>query len=171
MMKAKIQEAFNRQVNAELYSAYLYLAMAAHLESRGLSGMAAWMKAQHQEETMHAMKFFDFIHERGGRLQLTALEGPPGEWDSALAVFKAGLEHEEKVSGMINSLVDLALAESDHATNAFLQWFVTEQVEEEASFQDIIDKFELGADHPGFLFMLDKELGQRKTDVSETQEG
>jgi ferritin len=154
-------DALNKQVNAELYSSYLYLAMSAYLESQNLKGMARWMRLQAQEEDMHAMKIFDFIHERGGRVTWTAIEGPPVEWDSPRAVFEAGLEHEKKVTGLINDLVDLSIAEKDHAANTFLQWFVTEQVEEEASFREILDKFGIGSGHPGFLFHLDMELGKR----------
>jgi ferritin len=161
MMMPEIEQAFNRQVNAETYSAFLYLSMSTFLESKGLRGMASWMRIQFDEEMVHAMKFIDFINERGGRALLGAMEAPPTEWDSPRAVYEAALEHESKVTGLINDLVDLAIKEKDHAAATFLQWFVNEQVEEESTVHDILDKFALGGDHPGFLYMLDAELGQR----------
>ena len=161
MLNPKIEEAFNRQLNAELFSSYLYLSMAAHFESQNLKGMANWMRIQAQEENAHAMKFFDFINERGGRVTLTQIDAPKVEWPSPLAAFQEAYQHECKISGLINGLVDLALSEKDHAANAFLQWFVTEQVEEEASVLEIAEKLKLAGDQGGILFMLDRELGQR----------
>jgi len=161
MLNPKIEEAFNRQLNAELFSSYLYLSMVAYLESRNLKGMARWMRMQVQEENMHVMKFFDFINERGGRVTLAEIAAPQVEWTSPVAAFQATYEHECKVSGLINELVDLALSEKDHAANAFLQWFVTEQVEEEASVLEITEQLKLAGDQGGMLFMLDRELGQR----------
>jgi ferritin len=161
MLKPKIQEAFNRQLNAELHSAYLYLSMAAYFESENLAGMATWMRVQAQEEVVHAMKFFDFINERDGRVTLTELEGPKTEWASPLDAFQGGYEHECKITGLINQLVDLSIQESDHAANAFLQWFVSEQVEEEATAKSIVDKLKLAGDSSVALLMLDGELGQR----------
>ena len=163
MMNKKIEAAFNRQINAETYSGFLYLAMSAYAEAKGLAGAASWLRNQYHEEMIHTFKFVDFIHERGGRVTYEAIEAPPAVWESPRAVFEAGLAHEEKVSGLINDLVDLSIAEKDHAANTFLQWFVSEQVEEESSFQEILDKFDLGGDHPGFLFLLDAELGKRPT--------
>lgn len=161
MLNPKIEEAFNKQINAELFSEYLYLAMAAYFESQGLKGMAHWMRMQAQEEHVHAMKFFDFINERGGRVALTAIDTPQAEWSSALAVFEGAYEHECKVTALINGLVNLATSEKDHAANVFLQWFVTEQVEEEASATEVVDKLKLAGDNGGMLFMIDRELGQR----------
>jgi ferritin len=161
MLSKKMQEALNSQINAEYYSSYLYLSMSAHCKAINLEGFASWLRVQAQEEMVHAMKFFDFILERGGRVSLTALEGPPTEWASPTAIFEATLKHERYVTDRINKLVDLALAESDHATNAFLQWFVNEQVEEEASADAVLRKLVLMADAPGGLFMLDQQLGQR----------
>jgi len=161
MLNPKIQDAFNRQVNAELYSSYLYLSMSAYFESQNLAGMANWMKIQAQEELLHAMKFFDFINERDGRVILTQVEGPKTEWGSALDVFKDAYEHERKVSGLINELVDLSIGERDHAANAFLQWFVTEQVEEESTALTIVDKLKRAGDSSVALLMLDGEFGQR----------
>lgn len=161
MISNKIQEAFNEQINAELYSSYLYLSMSAYFESISLPGFAHWMRCQAQEEVVHAMKFYTFISERGGSVQLKAIDGPPTEWESPQAVFEAAYAHEVKVTGLINALVDLAIQERDHASNNFLQWFVAEQVEEEASADEVLQKIKLAGDHGGGLFMLDRELGQR----------
>ena len=161
MIKEKIQGALNDQLNWELYSAYIYFAMAAYFESVNLPGCANWMKVQAQEELTHVMKFYDFVNERGGRVTLAAVEAPPAEWDSPLAAFVNAYEHEQGVSERINKLVDVAVAESDHATNGFLQWFVTEQVEEEASVDEIVQKLKLVGKEGGGLFMLDGELAQR----------
>ena len=135
--------------------------MAAYFESQNLKGMAGWMRMQAIEEHMHAMKFFDFINERGGRVTLAKIKEPKTEWDSPLDVYEDTCEHEGKVTGLINDLVDLSLQAKDHAANAFLQWFVTEQVEEEATAQEIRDKLKLVSDNPVALFMIDQELGQR----------
>jgi ferritin len=161
MLKPKIQDAFNKQLNAEFYSSYLYLSMAAYFEAQNLKGMANWMRMQVQEEDFHAMKFFDYILERGGRVTLTKIETPKVEWSSPLEVFEDSCNHEAHVTGLINGLVDLSIAESDHAANTFLQWFVNEQVEEEASVQEIRDKLRLVSDNAVALFMIDQELAQR----------
>jgi ferritin len=161
MISKKIEDALNEQVNAELYSAYLYLSMESYFKAQNLNGFANWMRVQTQEEVAHATKIYDFINERNGRSILKAIEGPPTEWDSALAVFKAAYEHEQKVTGLINDLVDLAIKEKDHATNSFLQWFVNEQVEEEASADEIVQQLKMMENAPGGMFMLDRELGQR----------
>ncbi len=161
MLNTKMEKALNDQLNAEMYSSYLYLSMAAYFQSINLSGFATWMRVQTQEEMVHAMKFYDFINERGGRVSLGQIQGPPTEWESPLAAFEAALEHEQKVTGLINSLMDLALEGRDHATQIFLQWFVTEQVEEEDSANEVIQKIKLMGDAQGGLFMIDRELGQR----------
>jgi ferritin len=161
MLSPKMETALNNQINAEYYSSYLYLSMAAYFDSVNLPGFANWMRIQQQEELLHALKFFDFVSERNARVKLTAIEGPETEWDSPLAVFEATLAHEQHVTGLINKLVDLALAESDHATNNFLQWFVAEQVEEEATADGILQQLRLMKDAPGGLFMMDRELAQR----------
>jgi len=161
MFSSKIQDAFNDQVNAELFSAYLYLSMSAYFDSQNLSGMATWMNVQAQEELSHAMKFFDFINERDGRVLLSRIEDPKTEWTSPLNVFEEALAHEQKITGLINDLVDLSLAEKDHASNTFLQWFVTEQVEEESTAKTIVDKLTLIGDNPMALYMIDSELGKR----------
>ncbi|MCH8118155.1 MAG: ferritin [Planctomycetes bacterium] len=161
MISEKMEEALNGQVNAELYSAYLYLSMESYFKSLNLNGFAGWMRVQTQEEVIHAMKIYDFINERGGRVILKAIEGPPTEWDSPLAVFEAVYVHEQKVTGLINDLVDLAIKEKDHATNTFLQWFVNEQVEEESSADEVVQQLKMMENAPGGMFMLDRELGQR----------
>ncbi|MBN1911889.1 MAG: ferritin [Pirellulales bacterium] len=161
MLNPKIEGAFNAQINAELYSSYLYLSMSAYFESKSLPGMAHWMRLQAQEEAGHAMKMFDFVNERNGRVLLKAVDAPATEWASPLAVFEVVYEHECKVTGLINDLTSLALEEKDHAAGIFLQWFVTEQVEEEANALAIVDKLKLVGDQGVPLYMLDKELGQR----------
>lgn len=161
MISEKMQEALNGQTNAELYSAYLYLSMAAYFQSINLPGFENWMRVQAQEELVHAMKFFNHVNERDGRVVLRSIEAPPTEWDSPLAAFEDAYQHEQKVTRLINDLVDLAVKEKDHATNNFLQWFVSEQVEEEASANGVVQKLELMRDAPGALFMIDRELAQR----------
>ena len=131
MLKEKIQAALGKQLNAELFSSYLYLSMSAYFQSISLPGFANWMRVQAQEELVHAMKFYDFINDRNGRVMLQKVDGPPTEWSSPLDVFESTYQHEQKVTGLINDLVNLAVAERDHATEIFLQWFVAEQVEEE----------------------------------------
>jgi ferritin len=161
MLKEKMEKALNDQVQWETYSAYIYLSMAAHFQAKGLPGFANWMRVQYQEEMFHAMKFYDFILERGGKVSLQAIPEPPHDWASPLAVFEHALEHEEGVTERINNLSDLAIAAKDHATAICLQWFVTEQVEEEANVTDIIQKLKLMEGATGALFMLDKELAAR----------
>ena len=161
MISEKMQDAINEQINAELYSAYLYLAMNAYFESANLPGFANWMRVQTQEELTHAMKLYDYVNERGGRVTLKAIAQPPVEWDSPLAAFEAAYKHEQKVTGLINELVNLAIAQKDHAANTFLQWFVNEQVEEEKSADEIVQKLRLTGEAPAALFMLDQQLGQR----------
>ncbi len=161
MLREKLINALNDQINAELHSAYIYLSMAAYFDSANLGGFAQWMKAQAQEELAHAMKFYTFVNDRGGTVTLKEIEGPPTEWASPLAAFEAAYKHEVYISGRINTLVDLATAEKDHATNAFLQWFVTEQVEEEASTEAVVHKLTMIGDRPRGLYMLDRELGSR----------
>lgn len=161
MMNQRIENAFNEQINAETYSAYLYLSMAAYFKSINLDGFSTWMRVQAQEELLHSMKFFDFINERGGTVNLKAVDCPPARWESPLAAFQEAYRHEQKVTSLINKLVDISLEERDHASNAFLQWFVTEQVEEEASADGVVQQLKLAGDHGGGLFMIDKELGSR----------
>lgn len=161
MLNAKIQDALNRQLNAELFSSYLYLSMAAWFEDKSFPGMANWMRLQAQEEHMHGMKFYDFINERSGRVTLAAIDAPKTEWNSPLEAFEEAYVHEQKVTGLINHLVNLAIAEKDHAAASFLQWFVNEQVEEEATVVRIIDQLRLVGDNGVALYMIDQQLGQR----------
>jgi ferritin len=161
MLSDKMQDALNGQLNAELYSSYLYLSMNAYFKSVNLDGFANWMYFQAQEELTHSMKFYDFINQRGGKVKLLQVEAPATEWDSPLAVFEATLEHEQKVTGLINELVEMALAEHDHATNIFLQWFVSEQVEEEESVTGVLEQLKLMGEAKGGLFMIDRELAKR----------
>ena len=161
MISEKMQAAINDQINAETYSAYLYLSMGAYFDDLDLGGFANWMKIQAQEELLHATKFYDFLVERGGKVLLCAIDGPPTEWDSPLAVFEAVYAHECKVTGLINDLVALAREQNDNASRIFLQWFVTEQVEEESTADGLVQKLKLiGKDGQG-LFMMDREPALR----------
>lgn len=161
MLDKKIEEALNSQLNAEMYSAYLYLSMAACLESMNLSGMASWMRVQFQEEQFHATTFFDFILERGGKVSLKAIAEPRGEWKDAVDIFETTLEHERMVTGLINDLVYLARDQRDNASEIFLQWFVKEQVEEESTADSVLGKLKLAQGSPQALLMIDQELGGR----------
>lgn len=161
MISQTMQEALNDQVKAEFYSGYLYLAMAAWFETQNLNGFANWMRVQTQEELAHGMIIYNYIGNRGGRVTLGAIDQPPADWASPRKVFEDAYAHEQLVTGRINKLVDLAIKESDHATNAFLQWFVTEQVEEELNASTIATQLRVAADSPNALFMLDRELAAR----------
>ena len=162
MISKKIQKAFNDQINAELESAYLYLAMAAYCEDQNFNGFAQWFKAQAGEEVNHAMKFYHHITERDGRVELQPIQGPPKKWDSITAAFKAAYGHECHITGRINELVKMSHAENDYASYSLLQWFVDEQVEEESSSKDIADRLTMIGDKSiGALVFLDRELGKR----------
>lgn len=161
MIGKKMQDALNEQVNAEFYSAYLYLSMVAYFESVNLPGFSTWMRVQTQEELTHAMKIYDYVNERDGRVILKPIAQPPSEWESPLAVFEAAYQHEQKVSGLINVLVNLAVEETDDAAKTFLQWFVDEQVEEEESAEKVVNKLKLVSDDSDGMKMLDNEMGQR----------
>ena len=162
MLSSAVQDAMNQQVNAELYSAYLYLSMAADFEAENLHGMAHWMQVQAKEEAGHAMKFFKYVFERGGRVTLTAIAAPPAEWDSPQLVFEAVYKHECHVTSLINKLVEVAGAEKDYASGVFLQWFVNEQVEEEANASEILHQLKMIGDSKQGLYMLDRHLAQRQ---------
>ncbi len=162
MLTDKMQKALNGQMNAELYSSYLYLSMNAYFKSVNLDGFANWMYYQAQEELEHAMKFYDFISQRGGRIQLAQIEAPPSEWNSPLGVFEDTLAHEQKVTGLINDLVEIAHEEKDHASQIFLQWFVSEQVEEEDSVGGVLEQLKLMGEAKGGLFMMDREMAKRR---------
>ncbi|MCK5309016.1 MAG: ferritin [Thermoplasmata archaeon] len=157
----KMEKAINGQINAEMYSSYLYLSMAADLNNKALAGFSNWMKIQAQEELYHAMKLYDFVLERGGSVTLDTIEAPQTEWKSPLAIFQAAYKHELLVTSLINKLMDLAIKEKDHATNNFLQWYVKEQVEEEASADEIVQKIKLIGSQGNGIFMLDKEMAAR----------
>lgn len=164
MLGAEIQDAMNEQIKNEFYSAYQYLSMAAYCESANLPGFACWMRAQAREETEHAMKFYDFILDRNGRVVLGAVDEPVVEFGSPLEVFERALGHEQKVTAMINDLYGLAVRENDYASQAFLQWFVTEQVEEEKNTGDVVETLKMVGDRSEALFLLDRELGQREAE-------
>jgi ferritin len=162
MLNKKIQDAFNQQINAELFSEYLYLSMAAHFESESLKGMANWMRIQAGEEHTHAMKFYQFILDRGGKVTLAQIDAPKTNWSSPLEAFEEAYAHEVKVTGLINNLANFAIDEKDHAAHQFLEWFVNEQVEEESNAQTIIDQLKMVGDNGVAVYMIDKELGQRQ---------
>lgn len=161
MLKANVQEALNTQVQAEFASSYLYLSMAAHFESCNFRGMAKWMQQQAGEEWKHGMKLYEFIIARGGRVTLKTVEAPKAQWSSVVEVFQDTLAHEQKVTARINDLVKLAIAETDYATQSFLQWYVNEQVEEEATAEYILAKLKMMGDGNIGLVILDGELGKR----------
>jgi len=161
MLHERMEAAINEQITWELYSAYLYKSMEAYFESENMVGMAAWMRVQTKEELCHAMIMFSHVIERGSRIKLAAIDGPETEWTSALAVFEHALAHEQQVTARINALVDTAIELKDHASTQFLQWFVTEQVEEESAASAVVGKLKLMQGAPGGLYQLDQELGAR----------
>jgi ferritin len=161
MYTEKLSKGMNKQLNNELYSAYLYLSMSSYAASIGLKGAANWFMVQYQEEMVHAMKFFNFINSRGDHTELAAIAAPPTEFASLLDMFQQTLAHEQFITSSIYELTDLALAEKDHATHIFLQWFVTEQIEEEENDRDLIGKLKLIGDNGQGLLLLDNELAAR----------
>lgn len=162
MLSEKMEAALNKQLNNELYSAYLYLSMSAYSTYNGLKGFAKWFMVQYQEETVHAMKFYKYILDQGSQVKLMAIAQPMTEFKSPLEMFEKTLQHEKFITQCINDLVDLAIAEKDHATEIFLQWFVSEQIEEEGNDNEIIGKLKLVGDHGPALLMLDRELATRE---------
>lgn len=165
MISKKVKDAFNEQIKHEMFSAYLYLSMASYLHGEGLDGMAQWMRAQSIEEMIHAMKFFDHIIERGGTAELLEIEKPQTSWESPLAAFKAALAHEEFITGKINALFALATEENDYASRSMLQWFVDEQVEEEANADKNVKNIEMTGDSGHGLLMIDREMSARQMPV------
>ena len=161
MLSPKIQEAFNKQINAELYSSYLYFSMSAYFEAKSFKGMASWMRIQGQEELGHAMRFYKFITDRNGAIVPKQIDAPPTQWDSPLHVFQDALAHECKITAMINDEMTLSFSEKDHAAHTFLEWLINEQVEEESVALSIVDKLKLVGDNGVALFLIDNELGQR----------
>lgn len=161
MLSATMQTAINKQLKYEVDSAYLYLAMSAYCESQGLPGIGTWLRIQWQEELEHALKLFRYVHRRGGRVILEAVEKPPAEFSSPSALFAMVLDHEKKVTAAINALYDLAVKENDHATQIELEWFVREQVEEEKNAADVLHMLKVAGDTGVSLLMLDQQLGKR----------
>lgn len=161
MLSPKMEKALNEQINAEMFSAYLYLAMVAYFQDKNLSGFANWMTVQNQEETFHAMKFFKYVAERGGRVTLGAIDKPQFEWESPLAAMEAAQKHEAYITGRINDLMNLAIKEKDHASVNFLNWFVAEQVEEEDSVNEVVQKLRMVGEGGGGLFMMDRDMAAR----------
>jgi ferritin len=166
MIGAKMQEALNGQINAEMYSAYIYLSMSAFFESKDLPGLASWMKAQAQEEVVHSMKLYTHIIERGGRVTLGAIDAPQTEWDSPQAVFEAAYKHEQHVTKLIHDLVALAIKENDYPAKNMLDWFVDEQVEEEATASGIVAMMKMAGSEGPALLMLDRQLAARSFDAA-----
>ncbi len=161
MISKKMQDAINEQIAAEFYSAHLYLSMAAYLESIDLPGFANWMRVQYQEELVHGNRFFEYVIARDGRSIIKAIGAPESEWKGPLDVFETSYKHEQKVTALIYNLVDISQAEKDHAAQIFLEWFVNEQVEEEASARKIIQQLKMMGDNKAALFQLDRELALR----------
>lgn len=164
MMNKTVLNLMNEQIKHELYSAYLYLSMSAYFEANNLAGFAHWMRVQAQEELVHAMKFYDFILERGERIALLAIEQPPTEFQSPLAIFEQALEHEKSVTAKINNIYAAAVKEADYPGQTFLQWFVDEQVEEEKNATSIVETLKLVGSQGNALYMLDRELGRREAE-------
>jgi ferritin len=161
MFSKKVETLMNEQIKHELYSAYMYLSMAAQFESENLPGFGHWMKKQAEEELEHGMKFFEFINERGGKVALQAIEQPPLEFGTSQEIFAAALEHEQKVTALINKIYKAALEENDYASQTFLHWFIDEQVEEEANATEIVETLNLIGDKGHALYQLDRQLSQR----------
>ena len=163
-MNDRIQEAFNKQINEELFSSYVYLAMAAHFEAQNLDGFTNWMKHQAQEEVEHAMRLFEHVNRRGGRVILKAIGEPPVDFGNPLEAFEKALAHEQHITGCIHDLYKLAQEENDYPAQMELQWFIDEQVEEEENTGRVVDLLKMAGDNKGALLILDRELGQRAGD-------
>lgn len=166
--KKSVEEILNKQINAEFWSAYLYLSMSSYLAQKGLTGFANWMRVQYQEEVSHALKIFDYVIARGGNVKLEPIAAVETDWKGIKEIFDSTYEHECKVTDMIHNCYETALKERDHATANMLQWFIDEQAEEEESALEIIDKLKMVGDNGAALYMMDKELGTR-TFVDATQ--
>lgn len=161
MIDQKMADSINDQINAEIFSAYLYQSISAWFSDQNLNGMATWMAAQAQEEMVHAMKFYNYLIERGGTVLLKQIDSPPTEWTSPLAAFEAALNHERYITERINKMMDLAIEIRDHAAKGLLQWYVDEQVEEEANASENVEKLKMIGDLGNGKYMLDKEFGAR----------
>ena len=162
MITEKMEKALNGQINKEFYSAYLYLAMSAYCNKINLPGAEHWFRMQYDEEVIHMTKMFDYVMQHGGEAHLLQIDEPPQEFGTILNVFEASLAHEQSVTKLINELLDIAVQERDHATQVFLQWFITEQVEEEANVGDIVQRIKLAGDNGGAVMMLDDKLSLRQ---------
>jgi len=162
MISKKMSEALNDQIQYELYSSYLYLSMAAHFDGENLPGFAHWMKVQTDEERAHAMKFYEYLYERGSSVALKAIQQPPAKFKTPIDIFRQVLEHEQKITSLIEKLYELAIKEKDYATQVMLQWFIKEQVEEEKNDMEIINQLEMIDDSPAMLMMIDRKLAERK---------
>ncbi len=169
MISEKMAEAINEQINAEMYSGYLYLSMAVDFAEKNLDGFEHWMRLQAQEELDHGMRFLGYLQERGGHVELETIEKPEVEWKTPLEAFEYVYQHECKVTGMINDLVDLAEKEKDRATVNMLQWFVDEQVEEEDSADEIVQKLKMVGDNPSALLMMNEKMAQRPVSEENTE--
>ncbi|HZL10833.1 MAG TPA: ferritin [Prolixibacteraceae bacterium] len=161
MIKKEVLDALNEQINAESYSAYMYLSMAAYFENMGLTGFANWMKVQYQEEAAHALKFFNYVADRGGKVILKAIDQVPVDFNGVVDVYEKTLAHEIHVTELINNLMNVAVSASDHASQSFLKWFIDEQVEEEANVEKILATLRLINGQGNGIFMMDRELNQR----------
>ena len=166
MTSKALEQAMNKQLNKELYSGYLYLAMAAHFEATNMPGFAAWMRAQSHEENTHAMKFWEFIYDRGGEVSLLSIDQPPSRFKSPIDAFQQALGAEQENTAEINKLYEMAVAEKDYAAQVFLQMFIAEQVEEEKMASDVVDTLKMVGDSAAALLMVDREMGNRKEDPS-----
>jgi len=171
MISKDVEKAINDQIQKEFASAYLYLAMAAHFDSMSLPGFSHWMKTQYQEEVVHAMRFFNYLTERNGRVVLEAIEQPPVDFGSPSKVFQQTLDHERKVTASINALYELAVKENDYPTQTELQWFITEQVEEESTAENILDQLKLIGDQGYGLVMMDQQLASRPAPAASPEPG
>ncbi len=156
-----METALNQQINKEMYSAYLYMSMSAHSTHIGLTGFANWFMVQYKEEMEHAMRIYKYVHDQGNKVNLIDIEKPPSSFKDPIEMFQQTLKHEQFITSSINELMDLAMKENDHATQIFLHWFITEQIEEEANDNEIIGKLKLVGDKGNGIFMIDKELGKR----------
>ncbi len=161
MLTPKMELEMNKQINAEYWSAYLYLSMSAYCDKSGFPGCANWMRVQYQEEISHALKFFDYVIERGGEVKLQPIQEVPHDWKNIVEIFEETLAHEQKVTALINNLMDVAIDEKDHAAKSFLQWYVDEQVEEESTAQEIIDQLKMVGGQGQGLYLIDKDLSTR----------
>jgi ferritin len=164
MFSPVVQDKMNQQIMHEMYSAYMYLSMSAHCESANLPGFARWLRMQAEEEMEHALKFYDFIHERNGKVVLFAIDQPPSEFGTPREIFEQVYAHEQKVTGLINSIYELSVKENDYPSQIFLHWFIEEQVEEESNSSQILETLKMIGDSANGLFMLDRQLGKRSED-------